>query len=192
MTQQSGRPQPVSGSPPADDPPSAGEREAFVNTLHQAHGKALLGFVLAQVRGDRPTAEDIVQETMLKAWQHAEAAGTANAPRAWLFTVAHRLVIDRWRNLNARPREVSEDQLRYVGVHDPMDSALSSMVVREALSGLSKNYKRVIIEVYLHGRSVAETAEVLGIPPGTVKSRMYRAVRALRAALEAKGAMDSG
>jgi RNA polymerase sigma-70 factor (ECF subfamily) len=186
VTHQSGSKPPVNGSP------SSAQREEFVRALHEAHGRALLGFALSELRGDRPSAEDIVQETMLRAWQHAEVAGSLNAPRAWLFTIAHRLVIDRWRNLSTKPQEVPEDQLRYVGVRDPADSTLSSMMVREALSGLTANYNRVLVEVYLHGRSVTETAAVLGIPPGTVKSRMYRAVRALRAALEAKGAMDNG
>jgi RNA polymerase sigma-70 factor (ECF subfamily) len=173
--------------PPGRDGP-AWQREEFIRSLQAAHGSALLGFALSELQGDRQAAEDIVQETMLRAWQHADAAGALAAPRSWLFTIAHRLVIDRWRRRSARPEEVTDEQLRYVGVRDHSDAALAGIVVREALSGLSEKYQAVIVHVYLDGRSVQETAAALGIPPGTVKSRLHSAVRALRAALEAKGA----
>jgi RNA polymerase sigma-70 factor (ECF subfamily) len=63
-------------------------------------------------------------------------------------------------------------------------------VVKEALSTLTDKYRAVIVQVYLHGRTANETAAILDIPVGTVKSRLHNAVRALRAVLEAKGATE--
>jgi RNA polymerase sigma-70 factor (ECF subfamily) len=188
----------LAGVPPPDVPapdlpapdgsaPGPRQREDVVRSLQRAHGRALLGFVLSEVHGDRQTAEDIVQETMLRAWQHADAAGMAAAPRSYLFTIAHRLVIDRWRRLSVRPEEVAGADLGHLGVRDHADAALSGLVVREALAGLDERHRAVIVLVHLDGRSVRQAAATLGIPTGTVKSRLFHAVRALRVALEAKG-----
>jgi RNA polymerase sigma-70 factor (ECF subfamily) len=186
--------EPATARQPAriDPEPSRDRREEFVRTLHSSHGHALLGFVLSELHGDRAAAEDIVQETMLRAWQHADQAGSLSAPRAWLFTIAHRLVIDRWRSLNARPREVTDEQLRHVGIRDPSEDMLSGIVIREAMAALTAKHRVVLVDIYLRGRSVADTARVLGLPPGTVKSRLNKALHALRVALEAKGALEVG
>jgi len=178
------------GAPVPRAYPPARQREEFVRSLHEAHGRALLAFALAEVHGDRQAAEDIVQETMLRAWQHPDSRGLQAAPRAWLFTTAHRLVIDRWRRISVRPQEVADIQLQHVSVRDHADTALSGLVVKEALSALTDKYRAVIVQVYLNGRTANETATVLDIPVGTVKSRLHNAVRALRAVLEAKGATD--
>jgi RNA polymerase sigma-70 factor (ECF subfamily) len=174
-------------SEPAD---AARRREEFARGLHEAHGRVLFAFTLGKLNGDRQAAEDIVQETMLRAWQHADTAGALAAPRAWLLTVAHRLVIDRWRSLSARPKEVADADLRHLAVRDHSDAAVSGLLVRDALAGLSEKHRAVIVHVYLWGHSVNETAAMLNIPPGTVKSRLHNAARAMRAALEEKGAKD--
>jgi RNA polymerase sigma-70 factor, ECF subfamily len=187
--------QPSEHRTPAGEPvhrayPPARQREEFIRSLHETHGRALLAFALSELQGDRQAAEDIVQETMIRAWQHADSAGLRGAPRAWLFTTAHRLVIDRWRRISVRPQEVANVPLHHVEVRDHADTALSGLVVKEALSALTDKYRAVIVQVYLHGRTANETAAVLDIPVGTVKSRLHNAVRALRAVLEAKGATE--
>ena len=187
--------QPGEHRTPAGDPthrayPPARQREEFVRSLHEAHGRAVLAFALSELHSDRQAAEDIVQETMLRAWQHADSVGLRAAPRAWLFTTAHRLVIDRWRRISVRPKEVADVPLHQVEVRDHTDTALSRLVVKEALSALTDKHRAVIVQVYLNGRTVNETAAVLDIPVGTVKSRLHNAMHALRAALEAKGATE--
>lgn len=168
------------------------ERERFLEDLYSAHGAALLAFTVSGVDGDRQAAEDIVQETMIKAWQHADEVGSMATPRPWLFTVAHRLAIDRWRRMSARPREVADEPLRYVGVPDQSEKSLSAMVVREALGELSPKHRAAIVEVFHRGRSLKEAAAVLGIPIGTLKSRLHAALHALRAILDEKGVADVG
>ena len=164
-------------------------RETFVSELYREHGVALKFFVMRLNSGDQHSAEDITQETMLRAWTHAGSLhGSDRSIRPWLFTVARRLVIDAKRQRDTRPREVP---------YPPADDADTSLeegfevaqtrdeVIR-ALRSLTPEQREVIIYIHYLGRSVAEAAQELGIPPGTVKSRTYNALRALRARLLAE------
>jgi RNA polymerase sigma-70 factor (ECF subfamily) len=166
--------------------PTADER--LLRALYDEHGGPLLGYVLRLTGGDRLQAEDVVQETLLRAWRHPEAL--AGRPvRPWLFTVARNLVVDLHRARRSRPREtgIDEQLIMTAAGSDDIDRALESWTVAEALSDLSPQHRAVIIETYYRGRSVAEAAKALGIPPGTVKSRSYYALRALKLALEERG-----
>jgi RNA polymerase sigma-70 factor, ECF subfamily len=160
--------------------------EDVVRALHAEHGGALFRYAMYLTAGDRQRAEDVVQEVLLRAWQHPEAV--ANQPaRPWLFTVAKNLVIDGQRAKRARPQEVSEAALGQRPVADDVDRALESWGVADALATLRPDHRRVLFETYYRGSSVAEAAAELGIPAGTVKSRTFYALKALRLALEERG-----
>ena len=105
----------------------------------------------------------------------------------WLATVARRIVIDEQRRKNARPLETGEEMLTNASVPDWTEDLLRSVVVADALLALSPAHREVLNETILHDRSVNEAAEVLGIPVGTVKSRVYYAIRALRLVLAERG-----
>jgi len=159
--------------------------------MYGEHGGPLLGYVLRLTNGDRQLAEDIVQETLLRAWRHPEAL-TGRPVRPWLFTVARNLVVDAHRAKSSRggshvPLDDGDDFAAAPSRVDDIDRALESWTVAEALADLSPQHRAVIVETYYRGHSVAETAGVLGIPPGTVKSRTYYALRALKLALEERG-----
>jgi RNA polymerase sigma-70 factor (ECF subfamily) len=104
-----------------------------------------------------------------------------------LFTVAKNLVIDGQRARRARPQEVGEAALGQRAGPDDVDRALESWGVADALGSLRPDHRRVLFETYYKGSSVAEAAAVLGIPPGTVKSRTFYALKALKLALEERG-----
>jgi RNA polymerase sigma-70 factor (ECF subfamily) len=70
---------------------------------------------------------------------------------------------------------------------DELEQTLDRIIVVDALDSLSREHRAVIVETYYRGRSVAETARLLGVPEGTVKSRCYYALRALRLALAERG-----
>jgi RNA polymerase sigma-70 factor (ECF subfamily) len=160
--------------------------EELVRALYAEHAGPLLRYALHLMSGDRQRAEDIVQETLLRAWQHPEAIADRPA-RPWLFAVARNLAVDAFRARKARPREVGDGALELVPAPDEAERALESWAVADAIRSLRLEHRGVLLETYYHGRSVAEAAAVLGIPPGTVKSRTFYALRALKLALEERG-----
>lgn len=169
--------------------PSARTDEAELAALCEEHAPALLAYVTRLV-GDRQRAEDVVQETLLRAWTHpAAVSGESGSTRAWLFTVARNLTVDQFRNRRARPQEVPDYLIDLSGLasDEDLDLALQSMVVAEALAALSPAHRAVLVQTFYLGRSVAQAAAELGIPEGTVKSRVFYALRSLRTALVERG-----
>jgi RNA polymerase sigma-70 factor (ECF subfamily) len=165
-----------------------GTAERELRALYDAHALALLGYALRLCDGDRALAEDLVQETLVRAWRHLDRLDPSAAPvRPWLFTVAQHLAIDAHRARRARPPEVGDAALSVVPDLDRMDGALDRIIITDALQSLSPEHRAVIVETYYRGRSVAEAAAVLGVPPGTVKSRCYYGLRALKLALAERG-----
>jgi RNA polymerase sigma-70 factor (ECF subfamily) len=163
-------------------------REQSLRALYDDHAPVLLGYALRLTDGDRNRAEDIVQETMLRAWRNLDRLDEDAGPiRPWLFTVAQHLAIDAHRARRARPTEVGDAPLALVPELDQVDGTLDRIVISDALDSLSTDHRAVIVETYYRGRTVAEAAGVLGIPPGTVKSRCYYALRALKLALAERG-----
>jgi RNA polymerase sigma-70 factor, ECF subfamily len=163
-------------------------QEKGLRALYDAHASVLLAYAIRLTGGDRARAEDIVQETLIRAWRNLDRLDDSVAPvRPWLFTVAQRVAIDAHRARRARPTEVGDEMLAVLPGLDELEATLDRVVVTEALDSLSVEHRAVIVETYYRGRSVAETAEVLRIPPGTVKSRCYYALRALKLALVERG-----
>jgi RNA polymerase sigma-70 factor, ECF subfamily len=161
----------------------------LMQELHEEHAAALWSYCVRLTGNDAGRAEDAVQETLLRAWRHRDVLDRPPGQlRAWLFTVARNIVIDDWRARRSRPEfstaEVPE-QLR--DPPDHTDQLLLSWVVAEAFTRLSPEHRAVLVECYYGGRSVAEAAQRLGVPEGTVKSRTHYALRALRLALEELG-----
>ncbi len=154
--------------------------------LQREHGRPLFALLLRLCDGDRQRAEDLVQETLVRAWQHPEAlrADDFDSVRPWLLTVARRLAIDARRARQARPAEVGDAVLENARViSDHAERAAAALDVREAVKTLTPEHREVLVLVYFQGASVAEAAAALGIPAGTVKSRAFYALRALRRVL---------
>jgi RNA polymerase sigma-70 factor, ECF subfamily len=175
----------LAGTPAGRD---AAADDRLVADLYRQYRTPLLAFVLRLTAGDRQQAEDIVQETMLRAWrQGGRLDPSAPSLMPWLATVARRIVIDEQRKKDARPPETGEDKLEKASVGDLTDDVLRSVIVTDALRALSPSHRQVLNETILSDRTVNEAAQVLGIPVGTVKSRVYYALRALRLVLAERG-----
>jgi RNA polymerase sigma-70 factor (ECF subfamily) len=160
--------------------------EQLLRALHDEYAGPLWSFVL-RLTGDRARSQDVVQETLLRAWRKPsvldEEQGSA---RAWLFTVARRIVVDEWRSARSR-REITVDEPPEQSEADQVDALLDGWIIAEALDRLTPEHRAVIVECYYRGRSTAEAADVLRIPAGTVKSRTHYALRALRLAMQEMG-----
>jgi RNA polymerase sigma-70 factor (ECF subfamily) len=167
--------------------------DTLVKMLYEEHAGPLLMFVLRLTGGDRQRAEDIVQETLLRAWRNAHRLGAQGQQslRPWLVTVARRIAIDDHRSTSARPPETYDRELEsFPSTADDTDRVLQLMTVTDALKTLSQSHREILVETYFRGRTVPEAAEVLGLPLGTAKSRVYYALRALRTALQQRGVTE--
>ena len=162
--------------------------EASLRALYDGHAPVLLAYALRLTGGDRGRAEDIVQETLLQAWRHPEALKPERGPiRPWLLTVARRVAIDHHRARQARPHEVGDDGLDEQLTDDGIDQALERWLVADALATLAPAHREALLHTYYAGRTVTEAAVTLGVPAGTVKSRLFYGLRALKLALEERG-----
>ncbi len=159
----------------------------LLRALHDEHAHALWSYVVGLTNGDRSRAQDVVQETLLRAWREPGVLDeTEGSRRRWLFTVAKRIVIDQWRSASRRP-EVLTDQVPEQVVDDLAQRIVDRQLVLAALQTLSIEHRQALFECYFRDASVAEAAENLGVPPGTVKSRTHYALHALREAIDGIG-----
>jgi RNA polymerase sigma-70 factor, ECF subfamily len=179
---------PVSSGPSSSGPSSSDPSEATslseedISRLHTMHCSALLGYVRGLLRGDAHRAEDIVQETLLRAWLNSANEPPGWEPgRAWLRTVARNLVIDYGRREGQRTTGNHIESLESKPApSDELSQLIQRRFLVEALSELSPSHREILVYTYLLDRTGPETARALGIPQGTVKSRLHHAMRALR------------
>ncbi|WP_127508418.1 sigma-70 family RNA polymerase sigma factor [Actinoplanes solisilvae] len=159
---------------------TARRRQELLGELVAEHREAVLGYTRALVN-DHFLAEDIVQETMLRAWNHTERLySTSGSIRGWLLTVARNLAID-WRRSAATRHESVGSADRDVAEPDPADAVADSDEAVGLLRELSSEHRAVLVHTTMAGRTAVETARILGVPVGTVKSRQHYALNLLRA-----------
>ena len=167
---------------------TGGEDDAVITALYQTYRAPLLAFVLRLTGGDLQLAEDVVQETMVRAWREADrldVSGPSLMP--WLAAVARRIAIDKHRRKRARPAETGVDTVADMPVDDDTAATLLRVAVADAMRQLTPAHRQILNETILSDRTVNQAAQALGIPVGTVKSRVYHALHALRTALAERG-----
>lgn len=164
--------------------PARNEQEERFAEIVRTHGPALHAYSSRLVGGDAAWAEDVVQETFVRAWRWIDRLtpeyGSVNS---WLRRVAYNVAVDGHRMRQVRPAEVElqhQDAPMHQDGTDGTEQILVGMVVQDMLSTIWPEHRAVLEEVYLKDRTAAEAADVLGIPVGTVKSRLFYALRTLR------------
>jgi RNA polymerase sigma-70 factor (ECF subfamily) len=162
----------------------AGFRDAWV-----AHHAGLRAFAGRALR-DNDLAEDLVQETFLRAWRHASSFDrTRGNSRTWLYAIMRNLLVDVIRKDARRPR--TAELVDEWPATDDVEALVNSLTASAAVHRLTADHQQVILHSYLAQRPTAEIAELLGVPAGTVRSRLFHARNALRDALRAVGAVGS-
>ncbi|SRR5579875_498945 len=142
-----------------------------------------------RLTGRPQDAEDLVQETYLRAWRSLHTYRPGTNPKAWLFRILHNAHIDRYRAATRTVQTVDEmeGQDPAFVVHETPESVVLSGVmdaeIRQALMALPEVFRSCLILADLEGFSYQEIADILGIPRGTVMSRLFRGRRAMRRAL---------
>jgi RNA polymerase sigma-70 factor (ECF subfamily) len=157
-----------------------------LRVLYDAHSVALWRYAL-RLTHDAHQAQDVVQETLIRAWRHPEITEEGNrSPRAWLFTVARNIVIDDRRSVRFRNEVAMPEGADFREPVDPQDAnaTIDRLMVRHALAQLSADHRAVLWRSYYLGWTLEHIAEDLQIAEGTVKSRLHYALRALRRTLE--------
>ena len=166
--------------------------ESALRAAYDAHGGELYRFARRSL-GDSGLAEDAVQEAFVRAWRASASYDPAKASqRTWLFAILRNVVIDLVRARRSRPplADPATDGAEGAGDDDAIDRMLTVWQVEAALSALAEDHRRALVEVHWRGRPYADVAVELGVPEGTVKSRVYYGLRAMRDALEAQGWRD--
>jgi RNA polymerase sigma-70 factor (ECF subfamily) len=164
---------------------AAGERAAL-SELYASHRGPLLGYLRSLV-GDPGLAEEVLQDTLYAAWTGAATYGGRASVRVWLLGIARRRAHDALRRRAIRI--VTGDELETLPTPDPEPESLALAraeidQVRAAVARLRPMHREVLVLNFMQELPYRDIADVLGVPIGTVMSRLHHAKRALRAELE--------
>jgi len=163
--------------------------ETWVRAAYAAYGSELYRFALRSL-GDRGLAEEAVQDTFLKAWKAYERFdGDLGSERTWLFAIIRNTIIDLARARGVRPplpHGTTIDE-QTSSIEAQVDQMIEVWLVEEALARLSEEHRRALVSVHISGQDYETVAAELGIPTGTLKSRVYYGLKALRLVLDELG-----
>lgn len=164
---------------------AAGDRGEPLETLYERYAGRLYGLGMRLLR-DEGAAEELVQETFVRLWRSASGYDARKGSvRTFLYTIAHRTAVDFKRRPASRPLDTRGEP---VGESSPATESFEALVlgldVRDAMTTLSEHHRQVLELHYREDLTQRQIAERLGVPLGTVKTRTYHALRALKSELQ--------
>lgn len=163
----------------------------WLSLIRDNHLRPLRRFV-RRLTPDAFLADEVVQLTLLRAWEHPVMRGRSELEiRAWLFVVARHILTDSFRS-GFRRHEFDVEQVPETPSDDEVEQLLTSWLLTDAVNDLSPEHRDVVLHFYFRGETTAEISRALAIPEGTVKSRLHYALRSLRNALVARDAASGG
>jgi RNA polymerase sigma-70 factor, ECF subfamily len=162
-------------------------------TVYRAYRGPLLRRARA-ILGDAGLAEEVVQETFVRAWRACPFFDPDGSPMlVWLTVILRNLALDRMRARGRRPslaRSVPDEEVMVSARPDGVDLLLLRAGLRDALTRLHDDHRAALVETILLDRPYEDVAAELGVPVGTLRSRAYYAIRRMRRILEAEGAPE--
>lgn len=169
-----------------------GDAEAY-RELVGRHGKQLYHYAL-RLLGNSADAEDVVQETFLRLWLHADDYSPSARVATWLHRVAHNLAFDRLRNRNQIEKWDDDFELMQISAHqlEQLESKRDAQTLHRALDALPARQAAALVLVHLNGLSGKEASKVLGVGETAVESLLARARRNLKARMGNLPSADSG
>lgn len=170
-----------------------GQRDALA-ALYERHRQPLFGFLMRML-GDSTRAEEVLQDTLVAVWRGAQSYRGEASVRAWLFGIARRQAHNRMRRRSLELVPLDAIATPADNGPSPEDEALrraDARQLRRALARLAPAHREALVLFFLDDFSQAEISAVLGIPVGTVKSRLNHAKKALARELHATWGEDDG
>lgn len=177
--------------------PASADRQQFEQMVEE-HLNGLFGAALRMTR-NRTNAEDLLQETFLRAWRSFHTFRPGTNARAWLYRILMNAYIDNYRKATREPEVVDQDDVdefylyskvqesdQYRRAGNPEEAFLQTLMdadVKSALESLPETFRAVVMLADIDGFSYKEIAEILSIPIGTVMSRLHRGRKQLQVAL---------
>lgn len=162
--------------------------EERLRDLHSEHGIVLRLYATRLTNGDSGRAEDAVQETFVRLWNRPEVLDDSRGSlRGWLLTTVRNIVIDEFRYRQRRPELLPGELPDEASPLNEIDRMLSATLLTDALRSLAEPHREALVHCYYGGLTVTELAARLALPVGTIKSRLFYGLRALRAALGERG-----
>jgi RNA polymerase sigma-70 factor, ECF subfamily len=167
------------------------EVDSALSELYDRYNRTVYGVGMKILGGDRPLAEELVQDVFLKVWRSSKTFDASRASfSTWLYRVTRSAAIDLYRKRAHKIHPVSEGEPYLAtardtsdGPQEVVDESWLSWRVSRALEVLDASHREVIELAYFGGLSQREISERIGVPLGTVKSRTASAFRSLRAQL---------
>jgi RNA polymerase sigma-70 factor (ECF subfamily) len=169
---------------------AAGDRDEPLVELYRRYARRVFGLGL-RLLDDRSLAEELVQETFVRLWRSAPRFDPARGSvRTFVFTLARRAAVDLWRRRRNGLERPVDPEHEGPADDDAFDAALLALDVRDALDELKPKHREVLELHYRGDLTQRQIGERLGVPVGTVKTRTYHALRALKTKLEERDLGD--